>query len=782
MDVNNYNNQNDYNYVCHVCGTDYDARQGVCPNCNTPANVVIPQTEVSQLQEAKSGKKTAVIVVSVVLAVLVAVGCALQIVVMNKDEYSKNTAAGKNNPKKLTEAELINACDLIDYSVYAEVFDAFIPTEYKGSMQSLIIDADKDGRQEMFVDVPVTDNPNNGFFFKTGTFSFDIASPENFSYDYTAKSDNYELYTNDNGEIYHIYSDGRRGYSEHIYKWGNSGFVEIGYYSVFAEKQPEQDYGYEDVFYGSELNGKTFSTLDEFNAEKEKLGLKRISGSNSQYLSNYFYTSKPEDVVNAYKNRVSNLNNNSGFVSGDYDNDGEEEYLFIIYINMEYWLDDLYRILMGDENFYYDFDTDYSYQREVYVYADADDKGVVFHALAIGNGTCKVDNVGDVSWENGRLGISIQNNTSAPDYFECFCDSAENTRKSLEDYEAVYRETAEKYISYIVNAWQGGGADPKPGVTMKYADIADYPGKECILVVKGAYESYIEVCTFYCGRVVVLYRIYENDGSVFLVNVDGKEHLLYYSQSRFDGGGGGSTYCYKALRFDQNCQPVYRDYYEITIYDNGTPDESHNAFFKGFNALLSSAKVCLDNYELTGYKYMQDSDISVSGDEQAKYLTISNCNRTKAGTVNIQDIESWLNFREGPSTQYNKILLDPADSKSFVKQAKGSAVTVIDTVNTGDEKNPIWVKIQIKYADRTLEGYSSQNYIDIPYIKHISVGESFTVTANTNDSGLNWSCNDTSVLSIDSSTGTVTGVKRGLVLVTVRSDSGLYDSCLVMVD
>lgn len=772
MDVNNYNNQNDYNYVCHVCGTVFDARQGVCPNCKTPANVVIPNAEALQTQNNKSGMKTAIIIVSVVLAVLVAVGSALAVVMMNKDEYSKNTAAGKTNSKKLTEAELINACDLIDYSAYAEVFDAFIPTEYKGSMQTLIIDADKDGRQEMFVDVhsPIND-------FRDAVFAFEPFETAHMSkFDNTVRYNEYELKKGKDGSIYKIENGHSKGsVSEDIFKWESNDWKKIGGYREQFELET-----FEVIEFEGSLNNQSFSNCEQYESAVDELELTDLGGSHQHYRSNYFYTSSPKDVISAYQNRINSLNNGSRYVTGDYDGDGETEYVFVVAFDTEQWLNAIFQIEAGHEYDYSDYEN-YDYRREAYIYADTDEKGVVFHCITL----TSVDHGYEmnVSWENSVLKIEFVVPNSEPIICEYYCDGVEDTRAQIENNGNEYVDAVNRYIKFINNKFQGILVDNDSVVGVKYADIADYPGKECILVVKGAYESYIEVCTFYCGRAIVLYRINEHDGSVYLVNVDGKEHILYYSQARFDGvGGGGSTYCYKTLRFDQNCCPSYRDYYEITIYDNSTPNESHNAFFNGFNSLLSSAKVCLDSYELTGYKYMQDSDINVSGNEQAKYLAISNCNPTKSGLVNIQDVESWLNFREGPSTQYNKILLDPADSKSFVKQAKGSAVTVIDTVNTGDEKNPIWVKIQIKYADRTLVGYSSQNYIDIPNIRHISVGESFTVTANTNDSGLTWTCNDTGVLSIDSSSGAVTGVKRGLVLVTVRSDSGLYDSCLIMVD
>jgi uncharacterized protein YjdB len=80
-----------------------------------------------------------------------------------------------------------------------------------------------------------------------------------------------------------------------------------------------------------------------------------------------------------------------------------------------------------------------------------------------------------------------------------------------------------------------------------------------------------------------------------------------------------------------------------------------------------------------------------------------------------------------------------------------------------------------------LVGYSSQNYIEIPNINTIKIGETFDVEASSNVSELHWSTNDKDVLSIESSSGKIKGVSKGLAMVTVRSSTGLEDSCLILV-
>ena len=164
------------------------------------------------------------------------------------------------------------------------------------------------------------------------------------------------------------------------------------------------------------------------------------------------------------------------------------------------------------------------------------------------------------------------------------------------------------------------------------------------------------------------------------------------------------------------------------------------------------------------------------------YVAISNCSTNKSGYVLVDDGDTWLNLREGPSKKYDRVLMDPNDKKSYVKQSLFSPVTIIQPFNTGDEENPIWVEIEINYMDCMLIGFSSQKYIVIPGIRHISVGDSFQIEVETNSDSLYWASTDSAVASVDSSTGMVYANAPGLVLVSVTTDEGNYDSCLLMIE
>ena len=115
----------------------------------------------------------------------------------------------------------------------------------------------------------------------------------------------------------------------------------------------------------------------------------------------------------------------------------------------------------------------------------------------------------------------------------------------------------------------------------------------------------------------------------------------------------------------------------------------------------------------------------------------------------------------------------------MVKQAKHSLVTVIEPYNTNDKKNPVWYKVQISYNNQIFEGYSSQKYIEVENMTKIKKGDIFNVSISTNDTGAYFTSNDPSVATIDSDSGAIRANKKGIVLITVTTYSGLQDSCLI---
>ena len=319
------------------------------------------------------------------------------------------------------------------------------------------------------------------------------------------------------------------------------------------------------------------------------------------------------------------------------------------------------------------------------------------------------------------------------------------------------------------------------------ADLSDAPGEETAFVYtdKDGYP-YTVIVTFINGKIHYIYNNFSEVCATYITEINSVKYLVEYIQI-IGSDNYENNYTYRVYRFDENYNVVNYES-ESTTVNYGTVSSENESFFSKFNSYISIAIVLADPYELTGYSSLaQSSGMSThkeneqsSPDSDSAYLYISNCSTSKQGIVNVPET-SYLNFREGPSVSYPKILIDRSDSDSYVRQLRGSSVTVMDTVNTGDEENPVWLRIQIKYNDLTLTGYSSQMWIDLPGIRYVSVGDRFTVTADTNESELYWSCNDTSVATVDSVTGELTAHRPGVVMVTVTSESGLSDSCLIAI-
>lgn len=321
----------------------------------------------------------------------------------------------------------------------------------------------------------------------------------------------------------------------------------------------------------------------------------------------------------------------------------------------------------------------------------------------------------------------------------------------------------------------------KTDVKIKLADICDREGKEAVCYYRDGNEHMVEIYALFGDMLSSIYSKSGANGSLFLLNVDGLDYLLDYSQDI--SGSYTQSYSYALFRFNESKQPEYKDQNSLVVEASAQGGGSKGSqFFSKLNEYLKNATICYDPYALKGESTMQggSGESNVVGAE--KYLYISNCNTSKIGVVTMKKDTSWLNLREGPARSYSPVLIDPYDPDSCVKQTQYSIVTIEIPENTYDPDYPVWYKMRITYANRTLEGWSAQAYINVVDINKISVGGAFTVEAETNDSGVRWTSSDSSVASIDANTGKITAHRKGVVLITVGSDSGLDDSCLVMIE
>lgn len=460
---------------------------------------------------------------------------------------------------------------------------------------------------------------------------------------------------------------------------------------------------------------------------------------------------------------------------GDYDNDGATEYYLYVYFPVEATFSAINN--SGAYTDYINNSGDKDCSHGVIIYADTHNGQTAFRSYYSG-----LDYHGEhsVSVSDGVMKVS---HGTAVDEIYVVC-TPYTVYESYAYQEDAFVSMCNSYAASLVS--QGYSE-----VYYHCVDISDADGEETVFVYTDKLGKVnVRVVTFINGKI---HYIYENSSELcatYLTEIDSVKYLIEYTQVLdTETDSYESSYFYKIYRFDGNYITVEHSR-DDTVVKYGTVSSENEEFFERFNAYIANALVLSDPYEITGYGSLSHStgmtthggaDGNTDTDNQQAYLNISNCSTSKQGIVNVPET-THLNFRKGPAVSYPKILIDQTDDESFVRQLRGSSVTVIDTVNTGDEENPVWVKIQIKYNDLTLEGYSSQSWIDLPGIRHISVGSTFDIEADTNETSLLWSCNDTSVARVDSATGVVTAIKPGLVVITVKSESGLSDSCLIMVD
>ncbi len=509
--------------------------------------------------------------------------------------------------------------------------------------------------------------------------------------------------------------------------------------------------------------------LDEFNVQ---------STDSLKAQTCVINTSNPLSLLESYTEYLDSLaieGISYRLLYDDYDGDGADEYYLYIFIPVEATFK-----AFGDESAYSSYAANAREgmdSQSVIIYGDTNSGKTTFRSYYSGVTNEETHNI---SVSDGVLRVS---HGGAVDEIHVVC----TPYTVYEDY--AYQEDAFEAMcdSYAKSINAEGYVD----VYYYCADLSDAPGEETVFVYSDSEGiAYARVVTFINGKVHYIYHNFSEVCATFIVEINSQKYILEYVQVLGLGNENyASNYFYRIFRFDENFASM--DYEsEGTTVEYDSVSAENESFFAKFNSYLANAVVLADPYELTGYSSLSQSsgmsthqdDTQTTPDENEQaYLQISNCSTSKQGIVNVPE-SSYLNFREGPSVDYAKILINPSDSDSYVRQLRGSSVTVIDTVNTGDEENPIWLRIQIKYNALTLVGYSSQAWIDLPGVKHISQGETFTVTADTNEDSLTWSCNDASVARIDSATGAVTAIKPGLVLITVTSESGLSDSCLIMVD
>jgi len=439
----------------------------------------------------------------------------------------------------------------------------------------------------------------------------------------------------------------------------------------------------------------------------------------------------------------------------DADGDGKKEYVYVVRGLVDAWAEkadrgDILRPLCN---------------QPICLYIDPEGTSAVVHGLMLSG---NVSDVQTASWMNGILRVVYTDAMGSRQELKAFvCDYAATVADYTTDTQALERVGAQ-YSAYLSDS---GYAEVVP----QYVDVSDAAGTELVLTYRDGSSYHTVILTVQGGKLSKLYATNDMDGALFLVEQDGTPYLFWYTQvneqdiSRF--------YKYALFRVNDRGEWIVKDSKELTVSvsEDLRADE---AFFNTVKTYAEKGTTCHDRYDLLATLEALTQRPTTEG--STNYLRITNCSTDKTGVVTLQDVNSWLRMRTGPSTAHGEVLLDANDKTSVVKQYHGSNVTIVRPHNTGDADEPIWLEIAVKYPNKTVTGYSSQRFIRTDAVRRLNVGDRFTITTETDQAALSWISSDTSVVTVDS-TGTLTAHRAGMVLVTVKSASGLEDSCLIMV-
>lgn len=258
---------------------------------------------------------------------------------------------------------------------------------------------------------------------------------------------------------------------------------------------------------------------------------------------------------------------------------------------------------------------------------------------------------------------------------------------------------------------------------MKQVDLADIPGTELLCIAQQTRTSdswNVIVYALQDGVPVSIYRNSIYNSSLFVSAYDGVPALLTYKQTFNNSGNYRTSYSYRLLRFDTNGAETELDSHSVSYTTDESDGTEAAAFFAKLEPYLQKLTVICDPFKLTGQQWLSPEETDAgTPPEEPKSETPDGEKEPESteatlGFVQVESEKSWLHLRTGPGTNYDKVLTNPDDPNSFVRQALGSPVTILETIETDDPANPVWVKIRITYQDTEIVGYSSKTYIRTP--------------------------------------------------------------------
>ena len=479
-----------------------------------------------------------------------------------------------------------------------------------------------------------------------------------------------ELFRNTVAEWYEQYENGQWKvvYSYGGYRITTPGNEENGYQSILVENQVD---GY--------IQDKkvTEAELDEHLAS---IGMTRVESQADEFTGHTYDVGYRDCLLNELDQYfASQYPGYIGARNVDVDNDGQEETVFFLPEIDDVWYQslqstsqiDTYRLVFDD-----------NLSLNAVVIADEQDGKLIIQSYAAPTNIYYHSDM-TVSWNGCFLMLGDSS------IYGGNMDAQTNAPEALAQYLASFG---------FENSM------------IRKVDITDMPEDEylCVSCKDGIWS--IVLIVLKNGNPALVYSKSLEKSAIYLTEYDGKQCLLVYDQVVFEMSNGLHTnnFLYNLLRFDEKGNEIYLENNSVA-YNDSTIDATKVAeFFEKLNGYLLKIIVVYDPYMLTGKQWMDQND--------AQYGTAPETPQeipedATMGFVQIEDPSSWLNLREGPGVNYAKVLTDPTNPESFVRQALGSPVTILETVETGDAENPVWVKVRISYGDREYVGYCSKSYI-----------------------------------------------------------------------
>ncbi len=420
----------------------------------------------------------------------------------------------------------------------------------------------------------------------------------------------------------------------------------------------------------------------------EQVNTQYIKTTPRDYVTNSYDLCYAESLYNGLDAAFhASYPNYTDSLSGDFDGDGVDEQLFLIPDVFSAWQFSL---------------PDWASPEHCYLaskpytsvlIANPQDDRIVFHAASIAD-LGAIPAITDVRIEDSTLYVpNGASGQQATYYLEAYPYESAPSRSQL--FQSLYNRLN-----------QYGYSD----IAFMDADLSDREESDLIALCKMNGRWNIFIFIILDGRPVPVAQYDGQSTACYLTQIDGKDHLLTYSQNIYSNGNGFTSYYnFSVQRFDEYGFTLSSDQQNLVVGS----EQQDAAALSDFMALLQKYLVKIiiirDPYALTGHSWPAEDALAfgtIPPDDMPPAETDATL-----GFVQIKDPSSWLNLREGPGTEYDRVLVDPSDPDSYVRQALGSPVTVLETIETGDPDNPVWVKIRIRYGDREFIGYSSKTFI-----------------------------------------------------------------------